>query len=310
MGRREVAILAAITAAGALLRFATLDAQSFWLDEAFTVDHIEGGFATMLSEVADDEVTPPLYFAVLWVWKHLFGSGEVGLRSLSAMLGTATIPLAYAIANRLGGFRVGCFVAALTATSPLLVWYSQEARVYSLLILLGGLSLLCFLAAKAELDRRWLAGWVVSSALALAAHYFAVFLVAPELIWLLLVARRRGAVRETSIAAGIVVADRPGPAAARPAPARRGGGDLDRRRPVRRSAAADRRRPGRVRLRSPRAPPGRPRRGRADPRPAGRAAADASRRGTSPPGRADPSGAGRRRARCAGRCWRSPASTT
>jgi 4-amino-4-deoxy-L-arabinose transferase-like glycosyltransferase len=206
LDRRRVGLVAAITLAGAVLRFATLDSQSFWLDEAFTVDRVEGGFSAMLSKVADHEVHPPLYFGVAWLWKQVFGSGEVGLRSLSALLGTALIPLAYALGHRLGGFRVGCFVAALAATSPLLVWYSQEARGYSLLLLLGGLSLLCFLAARTDFDRRWLAGWAVSSALAMAAHYFALFLVAPELVWLLLEARRRGALLEVSIAAAAVVA--------------------------------------------------------------------------------------------------------
>lgn len=206
MGRRKLAVVSAITLVGALLRFATLDTQSFWLDEAFTVGRIENGFGPMLSELASEEVHPPFYFALSWVWAKAFGSGEVGLRSLSALLGTATIPLAYVIAGRLGGFRVGCFAAALVATSPLLIWYSQEARGYALFTLLGGLSLLCFLAAKADFDRRWLAGWAASSALALATQYFAVFLVAPELLWLLVLARNRGALRGVWIAGAVVIA--------------------------------------------------------------------------------------------------------
>jgi uncharacterized membrane protein len=160
----------------------------------------------MFSEVADEVVTPPLYYVLSWGWIQAFGSGEVGLRSLSALLGTAAIPVVFAIGNKLGGARVGYFAAALAATSPLLVWYSQEARVYALFFLFGALSLLCFLEAREKLERRWLAGWAAFSALALATHYFALFLVGGELIWLLVLARRRGMLGEASIAAAVVVA--------------------------------------------------------------------------------------------------------
>jgi hypothetical protein len=68
--------------------------------------------------------------------------------------------------------------------SPVLVWFSQEARSYSLAVLLSALTVLC---AAGYADRRggaWLAGWAVSAALGLATHYFLVFVVAPELLWL------------------------------------------------------------------------------------------------------------------------------
>jgi mannosyltransferase len=205
--RRQAVIVAGITLCGALLRFPTLDTQSFWSDEALTVRLMGEGLGGMLSTIPDQEITPPFYFLVAWGWTHLFGSGEVGLRSLSALLGTALIPVAYAAASRLGGFRAGCIAAALTAANPLLVWYSQEARSYALFALLGGLSLLFFLRAREVPDRRWLVGWAVSSGLALATHYLAVFLVAPELMWLLVLAERRQVGRiETWLGASAVAA--------------------------------------------------------------------------------------------------------
>jgi mannosyltransferase len=204
--RRQALIVAGITLGGALLRFTTLDSQSFWEDEAATVHLMQKGFGPMLSAVANGgEDTPPLYFVLAWVWTHLFGSGEVGLRSLSALLGTATIPVAYLIGKRLGGARVGYVVAALIAANPLLDWYSQEARSYALFTLLGALSFLFFLEAKDDPDRRNLAAWALSSSLALATHYFALFLVAPELLWLLLLAwRRQRATFATWVAAATV----------------------------------------------------------------------------------------------------------
>src|SRR5215207_9856187 len=86
----------AIVATGAALRFATLDVQSFWLDEVLTVEIVRGPLADVISTIAEGEdATPPLYFLLVGAWSKVFGSGEVGLRSFSALVGTATIVVAY-----------------------------------------------------------------------------------------------------------------------------------------------------------------------------------------------------------------------
>src|SRR5438309_2776395 len=107
MRARHLQLLAGIVVAGALLRFATLDVQSYWLDEAATVNLMRKGFGGMISGVVSGESTPPLYYIVAWVWAKLFGTGEVGLRSLSALFGTLTIPVAYVLGRRAAGIRAG-----------------------------------------------------------------------------------------------------------------------------------------------------------------------------------------------------------
>src|ERR1039458_5048467 len=77
----------------------------------------------------------------------------------------------------LGALRQRDDRAARAAFNPLLIWYSQEARAYALLVALCALSLWCLLRG----DWR---GWAIAAALALATHYFAVFIVGPELGWL------------------------------------------------------------------------------------------------------------------------------
>src|SRR3954470_20574353 len=184
--------LIALTLAGAALRFATLDLQSFWYDESVTVGPVQHDLWGVLDRIPGSESTPPLYYVVAWLWTQVFGSGEVGIRSLSALLGTAAIPVFYLAARELArSERVGIGVAALAAFNPLLVWYSQEARTYALLALLGGLSLFFFARLLAEYDRSSLIWWVLTSALALTAHYFAGFLVVPEAAWLVRRMRRR-----------------------------------------------------------------------------------------------------------------------
>jgi mannosyltransferase len=182
--RSTLLAVIALTALAAVLRFVTLGDQSFWADEAVTVHLLGLDLGTMLDRIPDSESTPPLYYLLAWLWSKPFGLGEFGLRSLSALFGTATVPLAFLAARELCSRRVGLAVAALAAVNPVLIWYSQEARAYALLTALTALSLWAF----ARLLRRATAAaavtWAAASALALASHYFAAFLVIPEAIWL------------------------------------------------------------------------------------------------------------------------------
>ena len=192
-----------IVALGAILRFATLGTQSFWLDEHATLDVISSsGAIDLLKGVQAGESNPPLYYLLAGAWKEVFGSSEVGVRSLSALLGTATIPVVYAATSALASRRAGLIAAALTATAPILIWYSQESRNYALLVFLVGLAFLCFVRALEDRGHRWLLGWAIASSLALATHYFAFALIVPEAVWLL--ARRRGPRLDTSLAVAVI----------------------------------------------------------------------------------------------------------
>ena len=81
---------------GAALRFPTLDRQSLWLDELVTVSLLHHGLGDVLREVPRTEATPFVYYVVAKAWSSIFGLREVGIRSLSALAGIATMPLAYA----------------------------------------------------------------------------------------------------------------------------------------------------------------------------------------------------------------------
>ncbi len=178
-------VLALVCIAGAALRFATLDGQSLWFDEAVTAQLLRMNLPDMLSAIPDSESTPPLYYVLGWVWSQVAGTGEVGLRSLTALLGTATIPVVWALARRLGGDRAALAAAALTAVNPMLVWFSQEARSYALLGLLAAAAALLWLRALEQPRPARLLAWGAVAALALATHYYAIFLVGPQALWLL-----------------------------------------------------------------------------------------------------------------------------
>jgi mannosyltransferase len=187
----ETWVLGAVVVIGALLRFTTLGSQSLWADEASVVHQAKLPFTTMLSQDVSREANPPLYFVLTWVWVRLFGSGEVGIRSLSAIAGTASIPIAYLVGRELVSRRAGLFAALLVAVSPFMIWYSQDATEYMFAGAMSGASLLFFARSLREPSRKNLGWWGVLSALALLTHFFAVFLVAPEAVWLLYSVRRR-----------------------------------------------------------------------------------------------------------------------
>jgi uncharacterized membrane protein len=183
-------IVAGLTVLAATLRFATLGVQSYHHDEIVTAIRIlPGGFGRAMDAVWSSESAPPLYYAIAWLWTQLTGTGEFGLRAASALAGVATVPVAYLVGLELRERRAGLMAAALVAVNPMLLWYSQEARAYSLLALLCAISLLYCVRALRHGRRRDFVVWGLVSGLALATHYFAVFPILAEAVWLL---RRRG----------------------------------------------------------------------------------------------------------------------
>src|SRR5579884_1051702 len=203
---RTPAALALLCALAAALRCATIGSQSFDYDESFTVGILHGSLGHVFHLIPVTESTPPLYYVVAWLWTRVFGLGAAGVRSLSALLGVALVPVAYAVARRLGSRRAGLIAAALVAVSPFLVWYSEEARSYALLALLSALSFWAFLAALEAPSPRRLALWAVASSAAVLSHYFAGFLVAPEAAWLLLAHRRRATAAAVAAVAAVAAA--------------------------------------------------------------------------------------------------------
>jgi hypothetical protein len=177
-------IVIALTVLAAGLRFGTLDVQSAWLDESATITLVHRGLRGMLSHLSSSESAPPLYYVLVWAWTKVFGSGVVDFRSFSALIGTITVPVMYAVGKEVSS-RVGLWLATLATVSPIMFYYSQEARCYALLILFSAGAIVYWQRAMRAPGGRALALWSAMSALALLTHYFAVFLFVPEAILLL-----------------------------------------------------------------------------------------------------------------------------
>jgi 4-amino-4-deoxy-L-arabinose transferase-like glycosyltransferase len=179
----ELGTLAVITAVVALLRFHALAARSFWFDEGVSVAIARLNWYNFVRILWRREANMALYYFLLHYWL-LFGSSEFFVRALSVLFAMASIPAMYWLGRRLFDARVGLIATSLLAVNAYHVQYSQDARSYSLMVLLCLLSSLFFLKCLAEPSRRNRAAYIFTSVLAVYAQFFALLLVLAQ--WLAL----------------------------------------------------------------------------------------------------------------------------
>lgn len=137
----EMPALAALLAVAAVLRIVDIGAESLWFDEGYTAAFISMPFVKMLGFMPTHEPHPPLYFIVLKLWSYLGGTSEIALRLPSAIFGVLTVWVLWSLVREHWGGAAAFGAAALCATSGIAVWYSQEARMYSLMLLLAVFSM-------------------------------------------------------------------------------------------------------------------------------------------------------------------------
>ncbi len=138
-GDRSVVAMVALCVAAAAVRVAT--SRGLWVDEAISVSQAQLPFGEMLADVRNTDVHPPLHHALLWVTVRLFGTSEFAVRLPSLIAGVALVPVVGWVGRLLYDRRTGWVAAVLAAIAPFGVWYSQEARMYSLFMLFAALAI-------------------------------------------------------------------------------------------------------------------------------------------------------------------------
>jgi mannosyltransferase len=163
---------------GTALRFYRLGARSFWLDEVFTANAARAGtWSDLVTFIRADPDQMPMMYLITWLMRGLHGQ-EWLIRLPSAAAGGLTVGAVYLIGRAIDRPWAGLLAALLMATSPFAVWYGQEARPYSLFMLLTTVQML--LAYRTARDQRWSDAWLLGtcSALNLYTHYFAILMTA------------------------------------------------------------------------------------------------------------------------------------
>jgi uncharacterized membrane protein len=179
-GTATTLLLAGAVLVAALLRLPFVGHQSLWIDETYTRDIVvTSHLSSVWSMVKASESTPPLYYWLTWLLSHALGSSSAAvLRLPSAIAGTLVVPAAFWAFRLRFAPRVALVIAWLCAVSPVLVWYSLDARAYALFVLFGVLSL------GALWRERWLL-WAVVSVVCIWTHYFGAFFVAGQVLYVL-----------------------------------------------------------------------------------------------------------------------------
>lgn len=176
--------LLAITVLGAGLRIASLNTRSFWLDETTAVRQASWSIPDMLAWMSDN-VHPPLFHTLLHYWIWEFGRGEIAVRVFPLVWGIAAIPLTYWAAHTIYDRRAGLIAAALVAFAPFFVWYSQEARMYTMMLVFALVSIAALWRALASRRFRWWALYALATACGLMTQYFFAFLVLGQAVYVL-----------------------------------------------------------------------------------------------------------------------------
>lgn len=155
----------------AFIRFINID-QSLWLDEAINVFAVKShGYRDLIINYSLGDFHPPLYHVILKITLNFFPNTEIFARLPSIIFGVATVFILYLLGKKLFERKTAAIAAILLATSPLHIYYSQEARMYSLAAFLVSLSVYFFVSLlKKETLFNWF-GFVAATSLMLYSDY-------------------------------------------------------------------------------------------------------------------------------------------
>ena len=174
-------LMIALALAAFGLRLYHLDYQSLWRDEVDAIRFSSEPFLNFDSwqsiwgVLTQPGHNGPLYFLTLQGWRALAGDSVFALRYFSLIAGVLMAPLIYQAARRLKlGHLAALIAATLAATSPYLLWYSQEAKMYTWLASLILLAIYAFQSAlTAQRSGLWWALFVLATSLSFYVHILA-----------------------------------------------------------------------------------------------------------------------------------------
>jgi len=183
--------------AAALLLYAGLTLwnisdAAIWFDEAFSAYIIQFNFLEIARYTATD-VHPPFFYWLLKIWSAVFGTSELGLRSMSVFFGAIAAIFGYLFVRRQFGRRAALFGIFILALSPLFIRYSQEARMYTLVAaLVMAATYVLVRAVESKSRKLWILYGVLVS-LGMWTHYFTALAWIAHWVWRVFATRQAGA---------------------------------------------------------------------------------------------------------------------
>jgi len=170
-------VLLAIVLLAFAVRVYHLDFQSLWRDEMDAIRFVRDPVSTLFSNFTRAGWNGPLYYLLLRPWLAVAGDSEFVLRFFSLFWGVLAVPLTYAVGRRWLAPSPATLASLFIAFSPYPVWYSQEGKMYALLLALTLLSVYLYVRAL-ERGGFWLwLGHVIVTSLCLYVHVLAAIIV-------------------------------------------------------------------------------------------------------------------------------------
>ena len=160
--RQHLKILLPLLGVYLILAFYGIGHQSLWEDEFSSLERVTSSPIPIWKDGHGF-----LYFALLHLWTQ-FGESPFILRSLSVLFGAAAVCLIYGIGHTLLNRRAAVIATALLATSPYFIWYSQEARYITLMIVSTLVTMYAFQQVMLRPGFGW---WLTYGATALMALF-------------------------------------------------------------------------------------------------------------------------------------------
>jgi hypothetical protein len=170
----EVAALVGLMAASLVLRATGIE-NRLWMDEGISVG-IASHPLTEIPSVLRLDGSPPLYYVLLHVWMGVAGRSETALHALSVAFAVLCVPAGWWMGRSAMDRRTGWVVAVLVACCPFVTHYAGDARMYTLVVLLGLVCVACFLGAFVHGRRGCVVWFGVALAWLLYTHNWALFL--------------------------------------------------------------------------------------------------------------------------------------
>ena len=149
--KKSIFIILVLFAVAFGLRFLYID-NALWYDEACSWATSTDGAGIMHNLLHVDLQHTPLYFVLLKMWMKMFGQSEVAMRTLSLIFGALTVPFSYIVGLKIS--KNAFFSAMICAVSPLLVLFSAEVRMYSLVVFLVLLSIYFLIDFEQKGDKK------------------------------------------------------------------------------------------------------------------------------------------------------------
>lgn len=169
---------------GLILRIYDLGGESLWYDEVYSIEISRSDFTGIIKEILyQSDNNPPLYYFILHIWMALFGDSEEAVRLLSALIGSVSIFIIFALGRLLYNKHTGLIAALILAISVYQIQYSQEARAYALMSCLSLLSVYFFVKLSYKADFKNSVGYVLSSFLLIYTHYFGALIIIAQNIY-------------------------------------------------------------------------------------------------------------------------------